>query len=72
MNPELADIVIVAIETAMRQGEILGLEWRHVHWLDHTDYLPDTKERYGAYCPAVCARGRGLAKATDAGDRQGW
>ncbi|WP_158603377.1 tyrosine-type recombinase/integrase [Acidithiobacillus sulfuriphilus] len=43
MNPELADIVIVAIETAMRQSEILGLEWRHVHWLDHTCYLPDTK-----------------------------
>ena len=43
MNPELADIVIIAIETAMRQGEILGLEWRHVHWLDHTVYLPDTK-----------------------------
>ena len=43
MNPELADIVTLAIETAMRQGEILGLEWRHVHWLDHTAYLPDTK-----------------------------
>ncbi|MHB1707264.1 MAG: site-specific integrase, partial [Acidithiobacillus sp.] len=43
MNPELADVVIVAIETAIRQGEILGLEWRHVHWLDHTCYLPDTK-----------------------------
>ena len=43
MNTELADIVIVALETAMRQGEILGLEWRHVNWLDHTVYLPDTK-----------------------------
>jgi integrase len=43
MNPELADIVVVAIQTAMRQGEIMGLEWRHVHWLDHTVYLPDTK-----------------------------
>ena len=43
MNQELADIVIVAIETAMRQGEIVGMEWRHVNWLDHTVYLPDTK-----------------------------
>ncbi|MCR2832278.1 MAG: tyrosine-type recombinase/integrase [Acidithiobacillus ferrooxidans] len=42
-NPELVDIVTFAIETAMRQGEILWLEWRHVHWLDHTVYLPDTK-----------------------------
>ena len=43
MNPELTDIVILAIETAMRQGEILKLEWRHVNWLDHICYLPDTK-----------------------------
>lgn len=42
-NPELADIVLFAIETAMRQGEILALEWRHIHWMDHTVYLPDTK-----------------------------
>ena len=42
-NPELADIVLFAIDTAMRQGEILGLEWRHVNWLEHTAYLPDTK-----------------------------
>ncbi len=27
----------------MRQGEILALEWRHINWLDHTCYLPDTK-----------------------------
>ena len=43
MNPELADLVTLAIETAMRQGEILKLEWRHVHWLDHTCTLYDTK-----------------------------
>lgn len=27
MNPELATIVTIAIETAMRQGEIMGLTW---------------------------------------------
>ena len=43
MNPELADIVILAIETAMRQGEILKLEWRHVNWLEHTCTSYDTK-----------------------------
>lgn len=42
-NPELADIVLFAIETAMRQGEIMDLEWRHINWLEHTAYLPDTK-----------------------------
>ena len=43
MNPELADIVILAIETAMRQGEIMKMEWRHIHWLDHTCTSYDTK-----------------------------
>lgn len=38
-NPELADIVIFAIETAMRQGEIISMEWRRVNWIDHTVYL---------------------------------
>jgi integrase len=43
MSDELADIVILAIETAMRQGEIMKLEWRHVNWLEHTCTLYDTK-----------------------------
>jgi len=30
MNPELAAIVTIAIETAMRQGEIMGLTWDKV------------------------------------------
>lgn len=40
VNPELADIVILAIETAMRQGEILSMEWIRINWIDHTCYLP--------------------------------
>ena len=43
MNPELADIVSFAIETAMRQGEILGLTWDDVRWHNHTVFLLDTK-----------------------------
>ena len=30
-NPELYSIVILALETAMRQGEILKLEWEHIN-----------------------------------------
>ncbi len=41
MNPELVDIVTIAIETAMRQGEIMTLEWRRVNWRDHTVYLTE-------------------------------
>ena len=43
VNPELADIVILAMETAMRQGEIIKMEWRHVNWLEHTCTSYDTK-----------------------------
>lgn len=42
-NPELADIVLFALETAMRQGEILGMTWGMVDWQHHTVFLADTK-----------------------------
>lgn len=44
INPELADIVRFAIETAMRQGEILSMTWEHVHLDRHTVFLPRTKD----------------------------
>ena len=43
MNPELAAIVAIAIETAMRQGEIMGLEWNAVNLARHTATLEYTK-----------------------------
>jgi integrase len=42
-NPELKVIITLAIETAMRQGEILGLTWDHVHLGRRIVHLPDTK-----------------------------
>lgn len=42
-NPELGDIVRFAIETAMRQGEILDLAWSRINLQEHTAYLEDTK-----------------------------
>ncbi|MBE7562254.1 tyrosine-type recombinase/integrase [Acidithiobacillus sp. HP-6] len=47
----LADIVIFAIETVMRQGEIMDLEWCHINWLDHTAYLPETKNESARLVP---------------------
>ena len=42
-NPWLKPFIQLAIETAMRRGEILKLEWRHVNLEKRTAFLPDTK-----------------------------
>ncbi|HEY3432574.1 MAG TPA: site-specific integrase [Rhodocyclaceae bacterium] len=42
-NPELYAIIVLALETSMRQGEILGLRWENVSWRKRTVFLPDTK-----------------------------
>jgi len=42
-NHWMRPLAIVALETAMRQGELLGLEWRHVDLTKRTAHLPDTK-----------------------------
>lgn len=42
-NSELYAIVVLALETAMRQGEILSIEWGNINWDKHTVTLPVTK-----------------------------
>ena len=43
LNPYFKALVIVAIETAMRRGELLSLERRHLNLNNRTAYLPITK-----------------------------
>ena len=43
VNPELAAIVRFAVETAMRQGEIVGMTWGMVDLRRRVVHLPDTK-----------------------------
>lgn len=42
-NPWLAPLIQLAVETAMRRGELLELDWRHVDLKRRTAHLPDTK-----------------------------
>lgn len=42
-NPYLLPVVKLAIESAMRQSEIVGLEWKHVDLDKQTVYLAETK-----------------------------
>jgi integrase len=42
-NPWMEPLVIIALETAMRRGEILSLRWSTVNFLDRTAILADTK-----------------------------
>lgn len=42
-NPWLLPLVRLAIETAMRRGELLALDWENVDLKRQTAHLPDTK-----------------------------
>lgn len=42
-NESLYSIIVVALETAMRQGEILGLRWENINLRARVAHLPDTK-----------------------------
>lgn len=42
-NVWLSPLVSLAVETAMRRGELLALDWMHVDLFKRTAYLPNTK-----------------------------
>lgn len=42
-NAELYSIVVLALETAMRQGEILNLQWENLNLQTRVAHLPETK-----------------------------
>lgn len=42
-NKELYPVIVIALETAMRQGEIIGLRWEHISWKKRVAHLPYTK-----------------------------
>lgn len=42
-SPELPYILKLAVETAMRRGELQSLKWEHINFTKRTAWLPDTK-----------------------------
>ena len=50
-NPIMQPLAIVAIETAMRRGELLGLLWEHIHLERRILFLPMTKNGQSRYVP---------------------
>ena len=43
--------IVLALETAMRKGELLSLQWQHVYWEKGLVYLPDTKNGEDRWIP---------------------
>jgi len=50
-NPFLLPIVHLALETAMRQGELVSLRWENIDLTRRTTHLPDTKNRESRTVP---------------------
>lgn len=42
-TPAVQQIVSIAVETAMRRGELVKIEWQHVNWKARTLHIPETK-----------------------------
>ena len=75
-------VVVLAIETAMRRGEILGLRWEHIDLDKKTVFLPMTKNGSSRWVPLSDEAITKLSKApkdserpfpvTDVAFRQAW
>jgi integrase len=42
-NPLALDVFTFALETGMRRGEVLSLKWKNINLVNHTAFLPITK-----------------------------
>ena len=50
-NPLMYNVVILAIETAMRRGELAAAHWNHVDWDKRTLFIPVTKNGEPRHVP---------------------
>lgn len=61
-NPFLLPIVTLALETAMRQGEIIGLDWKHINFKKRVAFLPETKNGESRSVPLSSAAIKAIKK----------
>lgn len=54
-NPEMLPLVQLALQTAMRRGELLALRWEHVDLEAQTAYLPTSKNGHPRLVPLSSA-----------------
>ena len=50
-NPLILPVIEFALETGMRRGEILSIEWDHVNFTTQVLYIPVTKNGYARTIP---------------------
>jgi integrase len=51
VSPWMKPLVELAVETAMRRGELLGLRWEHIELINRVAHLQVTKNGEGRYVP---------------------
>jgi integrase len=56
-NTWFRPVILFAIETGMRRGEILSLTWEHVHLGKRYVHLPDTKNGDNRRSPLTSSAG---------------
>ena len=61
-NNELYSIVVLALETAMRQGEILNLQWENLNFKTRVAHLPETKNGTKRDVPLSLKAGEALIR----------
>jgi integrase len=67
-NPDMLPLVQLALHTAMRRGELLSLEWRHIDLAAQTAYLPISKNGHPRSVPLSRAAVAALSSLPREGD----
>ena len=67
-NPHIWPIIVFAIQTGMRRGEILGLRWEHVDLDRRVAFLPITKNGSSREVPLSTKAAQALARQQQRND----